>query len=263
VKEFNLLPDEGLCIDVLHTAARHGLPELASDVMRVLKIIGASWQEHHYAALIEALCRARRIKEAFLTLNSMHSENLLPTSGTTAAIFEIIEKDADTLDSAWSVIDEIGQQGPLDIAALNVMIQAAVALGDMHRAMGIYTTLADYHAKPNVDTFNFLLAGCIATSHRVLGDRLLADMKEVKVKPDSHVYENIVLLCLTQQTYEDAFFYLEEMKARKYHPTFKIYESLICKCLSAGDTRYALAMEEMKQCGYQVSRHLQDIIKTK
>jgi pentatricopeptide repeat protein len=262
VQDLNMLPDEGVCIGVLHTAARHGLPELAADVLRVLKLMGASWQEYHFAAVIEAFCNAGQMKDAFSTLKVMRSASIQPLSGTVASIFDTISRDADALDAAWSLIDEMNKdEEPVDVVLLNVIIQAAVVLGDLQRAMGLYKVFADYHAKPTVDTFNLLLSGCVATSHRELGDRILADMKETKVRPDSRTYENIILLCLTQPTYEDAFFYLEEMKAGKHRPTLKVYETLILKCISVGDTRYTLAFEEMTQCGHPISRELQTIVR--
>src|ERR1700730_3510453 len=93
----NLLPDEGVCVDVLHAAGRHGLPELASDVLRVLKIMGASWQ---FAALIDAFCHAGQIKDGFLTLSSVRSADLVPIATSTSSSFDIISKDVYALDSA-------------------------------------------------------------------------------------------------------------------------------------------------------------------
>jgi pentatricopeptide repeat protein len=259
--DLNLLPDEGVCVDVLHAAGRHGLPELASDVLRVLKVMGAPWQEYHFAALIDAFCHAGQIKDAFLTLSSMRSADLVPIATSTSSIFDIISKDVDALDSAWSIVEEITKEGhQIDVAALNAIIKAAVALGEQQHAMGIYKTFAEYNTKPTLETFNTLLFGCIAASHRELGDRILADMKEAKVKPDAQTYENIIQLCLTQETYEDAFFYLEEMKASKHRPTYNVYSALILKCHSMGDARSRLAAKEMTECGYLPSRSLREAI---
>lgn len=261
VQELNITPDEGVCIDVLHTAARHGLPDLGTDVLRILKLMGATWREHHFAPLIEAFSRAHRLKEAFGTLDIMRSNAIEPLAETTHSIFAAIRHDIDAVDAAWVVLDEMHKEGKgIDVTALNVIVQAAVSLGDLQRAVGTYKAYPDHGVKPNIDTFNLLLSGCIPALHRELGDRLLAEMKEAKVKPDWRTYENLILLCLTQAVYEDAFFYLEEMKAGKHLPTVKIYQSLIQKCVSVGDTRYKLALEEMKECGYEVSRDLQRFI---
>jgi len=257
VHQLNILPAEGTCIDVLHTAARHGLPDLANDVLRVFNLMGAPLQEPHFAALIEAFCRADRVKDAFLTLDVMRSKDIKPASSSTYPIFDVISKDIDTLDASWLIVEEMQKEGKrIDIGVLNVIVQAAAALGDLQRAMGTYKLFPDYDAKPTVDTFNFLLDGCVAKHHRELGNRLLSEMKEAKLKPDSRTYENIILLCLTQATYEDAFFYLEEMKASKHIPPSIIYEALVQKCFSAGDSRYKLALEEMRHCGYEIPRQL-------
>jgi hypothetical protein len=77
-------------------------------------------------------------------------------------------------------------------------------------------------------------------------------MKRVQVKPNEETYEKMILLCLTQETYEDAFFYLEEMKAASHVPARAIYESLLAKCSSVEDARSTMVLQEMKECGYKV-----------
>jgi len=255
VNDLNLIPNEGVCMATLNTAARHGLPDLATDVLRILKTGGIDWQEHHFSALIEAFCRNGQIKEALITLHIMRTNDIPPTDFTSAFIFDFIKHDIDSLDSTWSVIDEIhASNAGLDIDALNVMIQASIFLGDLQRAIGIYKSFSDYGFVPNHSTFNLLLQGCVGAHHRQLGDILLDDMKQAQVKPNAETYEKIILLCLTQETYEDAFFYLEEMKAAGHVPTRAIYESLLAKCLSVNDARGNMVLQEMKECGYKVKR---------
>ena len=123
-----------------------------------------------------------------------------------------------------------------------------------------YKAAAQVGVKPDIDTYNLLLEGCVGARHRQLGDRLLADMKEAGIKPDVTTYQRMVLLCLTQTTYEDAFFYLEEMKALKIVPPIEVYEHIIRKLVHVGDTRYKIALEELKECGYEVSSRLHSFI---
>lgn len=261
VNELGITPDEGLCIDVLHTAARHGLPDLGTDVLRVLKLIGASWQEHHLASMVEAFCKAGRLQEAFETLHVMRENDIAPVAETAFPIFDIIKKDIDTVDKSWQILDKSREEGKtVDITAINVIIQATVALEDMQRAVGTYKSIPDYGIKPNVETFNLLLSACITVGHRDLGDHLLGEMKNASIKPNSRTYERLIILCLTQTDYEDAFFYLEEMKGHKLLPTISIYDAIIRKCVMVGDSRYRLALEEMVQCGYPVSQMLNDFI---
>lgn len=191
----------------------------------------------------------------------MRSSNIFPTAITTQSIYDFLKQDIDRVDSAWKLLDTLRSEGKaIDRTAINAIIRAAVSLSDLQRAVGAYKVFPDYKCVPDIDTFNTLLSGCIAASHRELGDRLLLDLKELGIKPDATTYERIILLCLTQVTYEDAFFYLEEMKAQKFVPPLRVYSAIIRACIDAGDSRYTLALDELKQCGYTVSNSLQQYI---
>ena len=241
-------------MSVLNAAARHGVPDIATDVLRVLKLSGIGLKEYHFAALIEAFCRNNQLKEALITLHIMRSNNIQPLPGTSVSILDSI-KDVESLDSAWAIIDEIHKaKSGLAIDALKVIIQASVLLRDLQRAVGFYKSLCDYGVEPDVTIFNILLDGCIAAQHRQFGDVLLDDIKKLKVRPNKETYEKIILLCLTQEVYEDAFFYLEEMKAAEFVPPQTVYEALVHKCRSMGDTRVDIALEEMRECGYKMSK---------
>ena len=241
---------------VLNTAARHGVPDLATDVLRVFKLSGIAWEEYHLAALIEAFCRNNQLREALITLHIMRSNKITPLPSTSLPIIDSI-KDIESLDLAWAIIDEIFKtKSGLDIDAFKTIIRASVKLGDLQRAVGFYKSLSsDYGLLPDVTIFNTLLDGCIDAQHRQLGDLLLDDMKKSTfIKPNEVTYEKIIKLCLTQDVYEDAFFYLEEMKAAGFVPSRTVYEALVLKCRSMSDTRMDIALEEMLECGYSMPK---------
>ncbi|KAH9485324.1 Mitochondrial group I intron splicing factor CCM1 [Psilocybe cubensis] len=253
VDELNVLPPEGVCVGALNTAARAGLPELATDVLRVLKLAEIEWQEYHFAALIEAFCRNNQLKEALITLSIMRQNDIEPLESTTSFIYDIVKQDVDSLDLAWGLVDEIKESGSgLDIEALKVVLKAAVFLGDLQRAVGIYKAIPNYNLTPDLAIFNLLFQGCITAQHRQLGDLLLADMKAAKIEPNKETFEKLIYLALTQETYEDAFFYLEEMKAAKHLPPRKIYIALGDKCTEAQDPRADMVWQELRECGYRL-----------
>lgn len=261
VRDLHIIPDEGCCLQVLHTAARHGLSGLALEVIEQLKKMQAVWSEHHFAPVVEAMCHREEIREALILLDFMRQNDMKPTLGTARPILEHIRKDSDAVDDAWGKLEELHEEGErVDVVALNVVIQAAVALRDLQRAVGTYKAAAQVGVKPDIDTYNLLLEGCIAAKHRELGDRLLTDMKDAGIKPDVTTYQRMVLLCLTQTTYEDAFFYLEEMKTLKMVPPLSVYDAIVRKLVSVGDTRYKIALEELKECGYQVPVRLESFV---
>lgn len=231
------------------------------DALRVLKSIGVDLREHHFAPIIESFCRTNRTKEALSTLSLIRQHNIEPNSDTAHPIFEAIRVSTGAVDAAWDALEALHFEGQtVDVTAVNVVIQASVALGDLQRAFGTYQMCSDLNTKPTLDTYHFLLSGCIAARHRELGDRLIAEMKEAKIKPDARTYERLIVLCLTGETYEDAFFYLEEMKAEDLCPPLAVYEAIIQRCVLEKDARHAVAVEEMKELGYTVSPELRRVI---
>ncbi|PPQ99718.1 hypothetical protein CVT24_009701 [Panaeolus cyanescens] len=227
----SLLPSESICMAVLNTAARCGDPDLATEVLHSLKQLGVEWEEYHFSALVEALCTNDKLKEAIITFQIMRTNNIIPGPSTIASLSRHISRDVERLDAAWSAIDEIHQSGSVvGLDALKVVIQASVELGDLQRAIGVYKALGDYNLKPDVMVFNLLLDGCIVARHRPLGDLMLQEMKEIGVKADQDTYIKAIQLCLTQDVYEDAFFYLEEMKAAGFMPPASLYQELFDKC---------------------------------
>lgn len=261
VHELNVTPDEGLCIMVLNTAGRHGKSPLALDALRILERLGVTWQEHHFAPVVEALCKEKNVKDALGMLHLMRSHNIIPLAETTLPISNAIATDADSVDSAWGYLEGLHEDGrAVDTSALNVVVRASVIIGDLQRAVGTYKAAGSLGVEPDVDTYNLLFAGCVAARHRQLGDRLLTEMKEAGAHPDATTYERLIALCLTQANYEDAFFYLEEMKAGGHIPPRSAYVGIIRKCVKLGDTRYKLAQEEMLECGYEMSEPLRRFI---
>lgn len=202
---------------------------------------------------MEAFCRRGQVKEALLVLELMSTTGTAPSTETTKPISEYLGQDVERIDLAWQLVEELHKEGhQLDIAAPQAVISAAVAYRDLPRALAFYKALADIGLSPDLHIFNHLLQGCVQAADRQMGNRLLADMKTSKVKPNQTTYENIIYLCLAQPIYEDAFFYLEEMKATGFKPPPSVYTALVDKCLSSNDTRSQIALKEMEECGYVV-----------
>ncbi|GLB37111.1 putative pentatricopeptide repeat domain containing protein [Lyophyllum shimeji] len=261
VHELKMKPGEGVCLSVLDTAARNGYADLATDVLRVMKLTGIEWQEYHFAPLIEAFCRGKQFKEAIQALEIMRTEGIEPQPETAYPISEAMT-DTEAVDSTWAIIDELQKDGKsVDITVLQALIKASVKLGDLQRAIGAYKSLPEYGAAADLTIFNLLLQGCRRAAHRELGDLLLTDLKAAKVKPNQETYETFISLCLTQDDYEGAFFYLEEMKAAGFHPSRAVYDALVRKCIASSDPRFKIALEEMEDQGHQPSSQLRRLVR--
>lgn len=252
---------EGLCLSVLNTAARHGLPSLAASVLHEFDALKVPLQEYHLAPVLEAFAVNGQIKEAFRILDLIRASGNVPSLATARPILQVIQSDPDTVDNAYTVLEELSTEGQkMDIVAANVIVEAAVSLNDIQRAIGIYKSLPTLGLTPNIDTYNLLMDVCRRVGHRELAERLFKDMADSNVKPDANTYRHFIRVQLMQTNYEEAFFYLEDMKGKGLKPTRPIYESIIRRCVSVGDSRYKLAVEEMEQMGYDIMSGLQQYI---
>ncbi|KAN0064465.1 hypothetical protein ACQY0O_002091 [Thecaphora frezii] len=115
---------------------------------------------------------------------------------------------------------------------------------------------AGVRLRPNLETFHSLFSGCIDVKNRELGGRLIADLNALALKPTVLTYERMVLLCLTQTPYEDAFGFMEQAKLNGLRPSRKSYEGVVRKCHSVNDERWKWALEEMKEAGFYPNRRL-------
>ncbi|KAJ7287590.1 hypothetical protein C8J57DRAFT_1048704 [Mycena rebaudengoi] len=252
VADLAVSPDEGLCTLVLNTAARNGLPDLATDALRVLKVLEVPWMEHHLAPLFEAFCRAERFEDAFSTLVIMRQNNIEPTQHTAFPLIGIINGDPEILDKLRATLEQMRkEEKPVDISALNILVRASISAGQMSNALADYNSFKSFGLQPSRETFHHFIDGCISSSDVAYGELAFRQMVEGGTSPDHDVFEKMIMLHLKQETYDDAFLHLEQMQAAGFVPARHIYEALILKCASVGDARYSVALEEMREVGHR------------
>ncbi|OCF56865.1 hypothetical protein L486_05720 [Kwoniella mangroviensis CBS 10435] len=249
--------DEGLILSLLNAAGRWGRPDFASTILESLPVAP---QEQHLAPLLEAFCNAGEMPNAFQVLVSIREAGLTPTMATVQPIVSVLS-NAEVIDQAFYGLEDMYKAGqPIDITALNALIDASARLGDLQRARATQTAARDLGLTPNVDTFNLVLSCCISAQHRPLGDTILNEMSSQSLSPNATTYENMINLCLTQPKYEDAFYYLEKAKADGFKASYAVYNSLVRKCITTNDSRWRLVVDEMKSIGYRLDNELHEFI---
>nr|ODN92368.1 hypothetical protein L204_05467 [Cryptococcus depauperatus CBS 7855] len=250
-------PDEGLILSMLHAAGRWGRPDFSSSI---LQLLSGPPQEHHLAPLLEAFCNAGEVPNAFQVLTTIREAGLEPTMSTVQPIVAVL-KSVEVIDQAFYTLEDMHKAGKtVDITALNSVIAASTALRDLQRTRATQMAAADLALVPNLDTYNLVLQCCAAIEHRPLGDVLLSEMTTQGISANATTYEHMIRLCLTQPSYEDAFYYLEKMKADGFKPSYDVYTALIEKCVALSDSRWRLVVEEMRTVGYKIDNNLQEFI---
>ncbi|PWN48694.1 hypothetical protein IE53DRAFT_318903, partial [Violaceomyces palustris] len=243
-------------------------------------------QEWHLSPLFESQCVGRDFEGAIRTLSIMksHGHQLGPNL---IHQLSIACYKAGKIQETFRKLVEIGRdedplKGGVDISSVNALMSASVWSGDLDLAVEIYEvgmTLYDSVRKdernppppsvpkriedrclvqPNLETYHILLSGCIDHKDRKLGQRVLRDIVQSKLKPNEITYERMIILCLTQESYEDSFGFLEQAKMEDIFPTRKSYEAMIRRCHGVGDERWRLLYDEMVEAGYRPGRSLRD-----
>ena len=237
---------------VLDVAARWGRPDLASRVLSLLPEIDVEVQEKHLVALLECYVTAGQVPEALRVISSIRATGLTPTLATAEPIVAVLSTP-EIVDQAFYGLEDMYKAGQdVDVVALNALILASARIKDLRRVRATQASLSSFELRPDIDTFNSVLEGCITAQHQPLGETVLSEMATAGIAPNPTTYEKLIKLCLIPEDYEEAFYYLEKMKSEGLQPSASVYRSIITKCLSLNDRRWELVRQEMNALGYRL-----------
>jgi len=262
-----LNPSDGICLSVLNLSARNRDPTLATSAIRVLSSRRSFLLPHHYEALLTAYISSDDIKTAMRILTIMAKAGLEPNSSTTRPIYMHLSKSASLPAKAWDILQELHEDGhQMPAAAANVVIESSVSLGLSSEAIEQYKSLHTICGSPNTETFNVILQGAARwDGSKDIAMFLASEMLAAGVKPDSLTYDRLILICLGEEDYEDAFRYLEEMvgaggsgrsaegdkdsRGKGWWMRGGTAAALVRRCVEAGDARAWDILTQMEDRG--------------
>jgi pentatricopeptide repeat protein len=248
-----------MCTNVLNTAARYKDPNLATDVIRVLSGRISKLELHHYEGLIAAYISSDDLKTALQILGIMKKAGLEPNDGTTRPIFKHLSASDDLPNQAFGLLQRLHKDGKtIPIAAMNVVLESSISQGQLQQAVEQYKSVHKICISgPNTATFNILLQGCAKSpGNKYQAMFLASEMAALKIRPDVLTYDRLILVCLTEDDYEDAFLYLEEMKKTFESGDLRIgtWNALVRKCIAASDERAWSVLQELETKGLNVGK---------
>ena len=245
----------GLATMVLHCAARIGDPAFARTLMAKLHELNAQLTEEHFVLFIEACVRGGEVAAALKSL-CLVNRTASPKLKYLDLLSQAIAEDSTAVDKAFYTLQEIrdGGEAQVNTAAVNVIIQAAVLLQDIKRAISTYNDMSIFSCVPNSDTYESLLLLCLNENQPELATKFLTEMTELGLQKTKRIYDRLIRLYLKSQDYERAFPVLEEMKIAGHQPSESLYEAVILKCAEESDGRAAVAAQEMREANYYDGR---------
>jgi hypothetical protein len=253
IEKKHLNPTSGQCIQALTAASRRGDIHIATDVFRILSDRRTTFKQYHYELLLEAHIEAGDLRTALTILCIMNSVQIKPDLESLTILRKYISDDPSGPEQAFEILKELRAEREVPNVAVNVVI---LGLVDQNRHEDVITTYKSLHRistqGPNVHTFNALFRSCHRNRDKKTAMFFAAEMVELKIKPDSLTYDRLLLTCLHEPDYEDAFRYYEEMMAAGYMPRQGTWLELVRVCSKFRDERAFEIVAKMAQLGLPV-----------
>ena len=251
--------DAGSLTLVLNACARTGLPALATEAMQLASKLEITLTSHHYSCLVEAYVVTKDLRNALAVLPIMRSAGVTPTVSTADSIVRLAATSAETIEECfYTLLAMHAEQQPVDLTALNAIIDACTLHADATRALACFDeAVASLGLVPDSDTLDALLRVCVSARQQPLAvsllDRFANDFPTVKMS--QHAYECIITVYLLRSSYEEAFDWLERCKDEGgFVPSVKLYRALLRRLISGRDARAKVALDEMRGFGHRDER---------
>lgn len=256
-----LVPSDGICTSTLYLAARHADPKLATSASKILSSRAGVLAAHHYEALIAAYANLGDFKAAIHILVVMKKLNMTLNARMTRPLYTTLCDSKQSPHSAWQDLKVLRAEGVVvPVAAANVILEACCEMDSIDAAMILYREVHDIITTgPDTETFNTLLQASRSSSNtKDLCMFLASEMAALNVQPDKLTYDRLILACLPEKDYEDAFRYLHEMvlvgdaEGEQWWLRQGTARNLVKRCVLAGDERARRVLSGMEERGMDV-----------
>ncbi|KAI9739183.1 MAG: hypothetical protein M1834_007396 [Cirrosporium novae-zelandiae] len=257
-----LNPSSGICENVLVTASRYGDPTLATDAFRILGTRKTKFTASHYESLLEAYTNTSDLHNAFSVLCIMQNAGIHPFANSTCPLFKHLREYPSRLLPAIQVLRSLRKEKrDIPTVAINVVLESCIHHSNLSLAIELYKIMHTMCTSgPDTKTFNWLLAGCVADGRKDLAMFLLAEMQSLNIKPDHRTMGHIVEVCLTQESYDDVFRYLEEMREQGRKLRRSSWVKVMKRCLQEKDTRALGLLRETRPTPWKQLRDKEDLL---
>lgn len=248
-----------MCINVLNTAARHCDAHLATDVIRILAGRKFKLDIHHYEALLDAYVGSNDLQTALRLLGIMRKSGLEPEEGTTRPVYAYLTSSPRLPTKAWKILRELHEEGhEVPVTAVNCVLEAYVSNGQQREALDKYRS---FHMVcsfgPNKATINALLKNLVSVDDsKEVAMFLASEMTSLGIRPDTLTFDRLILVCLKEHDYEDAFRYLDEMKTTFPRSMLRTGTAmaLISVCAEKKDDRGWAILEDFEKKGQATTK---------
>ncbi|KAK4237305.1 hypothetical protein C8A03DRAFT_34758 [Achaetomium macrosporum] len=258
VEPGTLNPPDGICLNVLNAASRHGDSRLATAVIQVLSERRVKLGLHHYEPLLESYVHAGQLEKAFRVLCIMTGAGVRPDQSSTRSIFLMLKRAPERAKQAVGMFKKLRKEHDLPVAAINVLLEALAQTTTMDETLDVYRQVCDLcQSGPNRETFTLLLQRCSTAEPAVF---LVSEMDRFSVRPSSTIVDNLIRCFAYDGNLDIALLYLSGMQ-RSESPIWvskRTLLTLLQRCYKEKDPRVWSVVDEAKKRGVTIEQKVMD-----
>lgn len=209
-----------------------------------------------YTTLVEAYCLERDFQEVEAVLDEMKAQGCQPNVITYTIIMHSFGKAKET-QAAFSVLNKMESDGCLpDASVYNSLIYILARAGQLREAYNVYDEMHEREISPNVTTFNTLISAACYHSQEDHALKLLVKMEETSCKPDIKTYTPLLKLSCKWKWMRILLYLLGHMFKRDISLDLGTYTLLVRGLCQTGKVKLAcIFYEEMIQKGFIPKSH--------
>ncbi|SPQ23578.1 731093d0-256e-4ca0-9ce6-15993e1e8095 [Thermothielavioides terrestris] len=248
VQPGTLHPADGICLNVLNTASRHGDPALATAVIQLLSDRGVKLGLHHYEPLLESYVHVGDLENAFRVLCIMAGAGVQPDQSSTRSIYAMLKGSPERVKGAVSILEKLHKEHELPAVALNVLLEVLAETGDMARTLDTYRQVCDLcRSGPNQQTFDILLGQDCRSADAVF---LISEMDRFSIRPSAPILDSLIYSFALDGNLDVAMLYLTEMNRLAGSSSWlsrRTFLTVLLRCYKENDPRLPMLLEEAKR----------------
>ena len=290
--DYGIQPDEGLCLEILHTASAKTSPSLAVSVVKFLKMIGVPLQEHHVIPYVEANIRSGKWYDVIASICSLRELGVIIERGTLSLLVAALSSrsvskpphgmleeqmsgptpEEHRIDAFYAMLKQISNENDLklDSATLNAVIEACAKSQPVRidQAVEIFQGRSSLGIQADTETYNSVLLACCKAERSDVGYSILTDMRASEVRPNKWTFELSVELALgtnlkstsSPEAIDEALENVAEMRRLEIVPSEKTYTLVIGKLAQSDHPKLSQMLRSMVADGHHMKRRLRDVL---
>lgn len=183
-------PHEGLILQVLHTAARHGLWELAFQASFALKKLNPKFvlESQHWEPVLEACYKSGNLKGTNDAIRLMR-QNLFSVPTT---LPRLPLMDNETLDDAWNTLQILARNNnTVDLTILHTLLQECIFQNEQERALGYLRMASMLDLNPTEESYHVMLRAATQEQYLELADSCVRLARQQDIALDMSPYKYV------------------------------------------------------------------------